>query len=184
MSISDRLDKREEYYKVAIARLRRAIEKGVLGEDSEEIRSWIERYAVGKGLDICAGDFPIGEQSDGIDPDIRKLGNHYNISGDELTPYANGELDYVVTNYFDCFPNPLHTLQEWNRVIRVGGTLAFACCNATEYESSGPLGPLVNGNRLSAFTKPTILCLLARAGFVSVEVTKHNKHLFVKATKA
>ena len=184
MSIIDRLNKREEYYRVAIARLRRAIEAGILGEDSEEIRSWIEGHCVGYGLDICTGDFPIGDKSIGIDGDERKLGCHYNISGDALTPFRNGEMDYVVTNYFDCFPNPLHTLQEWNRVLRVGGTIAFACCNASEYESNGPEGPLTNKNRLSAFTTPVVLCLLARAGFVEVGVTKHHKHLLVKATKS
>jgi ubiquinone/menaquinone biosynthesis C-methylase UbiE len=183
MGIMERLDKREEYYKVAFARLRRAIESGVLGEDSEEIRTWIEQHCVGYGLDICTGDFTIGENSIGIDGDVLKLGCHYNIQGDQLTPVNNSEMDYVVTNYFDCFPNPLSTLQEWSRVLRSGGALAFACCNNDSYTATDPMGPLANQHRLSCFTASTIRVYLHRAGFTAVEVTEHKKHLFVKAIK-
>ena len=183
MSISDRLDKREAYYKAAIGRLRRAIAKGIIGEDTEEIRVWLEKFCVGKGMDICTGDFPMSEGAIGIDPDELKLGCHYNIQGDQLTPVNNGEMDYVVTNYFDCFPNPLSTLQEWSRVLRSGGVLAFACCNNDSYVATDPMGPLANKHRLSCFTASTIRVYLHRAGFTAVEVTEHKKHLFVNAVK-
>jgi SAM-dependent methyltransferase len=183
MSISDRLNRREEYYKAAIGRLRRAIDKGIIGEDTEVIREWLEKFAVGNGLDICVGDFPISEGAIGIDGDDRKLGAHYNIAGDELTPIKSNELDYVVTNYLDCFPNPLHTLQEWHRVIKPGGRLAFACCNAMRYWDN-PEGALQNRHRLSAFVPLTVQHLLARAEFKDIMITEHNKHLLVSAVKA
>ena len=178
-----RIAKREEFYKVAIARIRRAIEAGIVTDESEIIREWIEQYCIGKGADICTGDFMMGDNENtiGIDGDYFKLGGNYNIAGDELTPIVNGELDFIVTNYFDCFPNPLHTLQEWNRSIRKGGNLAFACCNAVKYGS--PYGPLANRKRLSAFTVETIKFLLERAEFEVKTIKTEGNHILVHAVK-
>lgn len=183
MSISERLDRREEYYKVAVARLRRAIEKGTIGEDTEKVRTWLEQFCIGRGLDICTGDFPIHDDAIGIDGDERKLGAHYNIQGEALTPIASGTMDYVVTNYFDCFPNPLQALLEWNRVLKPGSRLAFSCCNALAYVADGPMGPLGNRHRLSVFTDPTVRQLLARAEYRDISVVLLDKFLMVSAVK-
>lgn len=46
-------------------------------------------------------------------------------SGDELTMFSDGELDFVVSRHnLEHYVDVVKTLQEWKRVLRPGGTLA------------------------------------------------------------
>ena len=151
--------------------------------DGEEIREWLEAKCkgLGVGLDVCCGYFPITEDAIGVDSDISVVGTDYAIVADALTPVRDTELDYVVTNYFDAFSNPVSVLQEWSRVLKSGGLLAISCANADMYDNLD--GPLSNRRRSMAYTEKTISQLIYRCGFLDVKVEKHKKNLMVTARK-
>ncbi|MHA2067342.1 MAG: class I SAM-dependent methyltransferase [Candidatus Thorarchaeota archaeon] len=173
-----RLDKQEEVLKERLNNLRNMVKRGKWG--GEEEREWLDSVVDGRGVDIACGDFPI-RAARGVDGDERKIGAYYFCQGDELTRLRNESQDFVVTNYFDAMPDVLKALQEWWRVLKSGGTLAFICCDASAY--SAAIGPLDNHHRLNAFTKRSVECYLARAGFKKVEITTSGKFLRVKCTK-
>ena len=61
-------------------------------------REFLEKHAVGVGVDICCGDF-VTADAIGVDPAIEVLGADYRLSDGELSFSKARELDYVVTNY-------------------------------------------------------------------------------------
>src|SRR3990167_4536233 len=71
-------------------------------------------------------------------------------------------LDYVVTNYLECFPDPLRVLIDWRARLRPGGVLAIVARDSNCYEAHR--GPLVNHRRVSCFTLTTLRFYLERAG--------------------
>jgi SAM-dependent methyltransferase len=148
---------------------------------AESDRIWLDQIAVGEGLDICCGDFIIGEAK-GVDGDETKLGADYQVRGDDLAFQEDGTLDFIVTNYPEAMPTPLRALFEWYRCLKPGGVLGIVCMDADTYTNKK--GALRNHNRLNTYTKTTIAHYLYRAGFigVEVEVTDH-KTLRVKAAK-
>lgn len=161
-SMLRRIEYREQKLKQRMDRMRRYIDAGRVG--GEENRIWLDQWAKdGVGLDICCGDFLIGE-AEGVDTTPEMLGCDYSIiEGEALVTYEPGELDFVVTNYLDMFPNPLKVLQEWHRVLKVGGRLAVVCCDSEQYPARQ--GPLRNHRRGSCYSKVTLKCYLERSGF-------------------
>jgi len=178
----DRLDGRLASLTHKVVKQKRLVDRGKIG--GEEDRMWLDAQVkgLGDGLDICCGDFLI-QGSEGVDGDLNKFGPIYStISGDELTNQQNGSLDFIVTNYIEAFPNVLKVLNDWMRVLKPGGLLAFICVRADHYNLQDPKGPLSNPHRLSLFNEVTITQYLSRAEFVNITVEhSSNNMLRVKA---
>lgn len=144
-------------------------------------REFLEKHAVGVGVDICCGDFLIGD-SIGVDTAIDVMGTDYLLSGDDLSFLKAKELDYVVTNYIEALPNVLKAMNEWHRCLKVGGIVALVCRDADSY--TNPEGALKSRLRCHTFTKVTISQYLSRAEFSDIKVVTGNKVLHVTARKA
>ncbi len=171
-----RLDKRVQTIQSRVNKVkRRYIDLLPDGVDSggESDRLWLDQFAKGNGLDICCGDFLIGEdeQAIGVDGNEKQLGCDVWSEGDELAFQEPGRLDYIVTNYLDGLPNPLKALNEWYRTLRDGGVLAVIVRDADTYIR--PKGPLDNPRRQSSFTQKTLGHYIYRAGFQTSTVEKH-----------
>ncbi len=157
----------------------------------EEDRIWLDQFANGTGVDICCGDFIIGEAI-GVDSAVSPIGQtathvlgaDYRCQGDELTFVKPGTLDFVVTNYFEALPNTLNALHEWWRCLKAGGVLAIVCCDANSYTPKRLAGALTNAQRQHTYTAVTISHYLYRAEYtdVQVEETPHGT-LRVSAVK-
>lgn len=173
-----RLRDREATLKVRIDRLIRMIEADKYGGEPERV--WLDQFAVGEGLDICCGDFPI-RGSQGVDGDEAKIGAEFFGQGDDLHWIQSETQDFIVTNYFDAMPMVLRALNEWWRVLKPGGTLAFSCCNADEYLEA--IGPLSNPHRLNVFNSRTIMAYLERAKFHSYVIHVVGPFLRVECKK-
>lgn len=158
-SMHDRINKRMEQLQKVADRLHRAIDSGQAG--GEESRVWLDRFAVGKGYQIAGGDYIIGD-SVNIDPMQKYLAPDILAFWDEV-PFGE-EIDFVVTNYFECFPSPLRTLTEWFSQLKPRGVVAMVLRDADCYYKE-KAGPLANKNRVSCFNKHTIKFYFERAGF-------------------
>ena len=154
-----RLDRRQAYLLSLFAKVRRDIDAG-RHDGTESAREWLESFCVGVGVQICSGEFSLGD-SLGIDCDPKTLATDHWCWADR---YAAGmpPLDYVVTNYLECFPDPLRVLIDWRARLRPGGVLAIVARDSNCYEA--PRGPLVNHRRVSCFTLTTLRFYLERAG--------------------
>lgn len=174
----ERIDRRGEVLQHRIDRMHRLIDSGVL-DGSEDGRAWLEKHCVGVGVQLCPGDFSLGE-SIGIDTDPVGLGT--DVWG-FVDPFAGNlpPLDYIVTNYLEHFPNPLTILEEWAARLRPGGIMAIVCRNADVYRN--PRGPLSNKRRYHCFTLRTLTCYLARVELKVTEWEVPNKELRVVAAK-
>lgn len=171
------LSRRWERMKALFDRLHRQIDQGVVAGSPG--RSWLRKFAVGRGANLCCGDFQIGD-SIGIDNDWEKLAIDIWGSADR-PPFEDGELDYVLTNYLEAFSDPLQTIQNWTRALRVQGVLAIVCRNTDAYDN--PMGPLTNRHRAHCFTLKTLSCYLERAGFRVSQYQFHERELWVAAVK-
>ncbi len=182
--ITSRLRKDTEYVAVMLDKLKnRKKNHPLYGKESEEDRVWLDGFASGNGLNICCGNFSIGE-SLGVDISRVRLAADYPGEGDKLTFQESDALDFIVTNYFEAMHSPLDALNEWYRCLKDGGALAIVCMDANSYTTS-LWGALNNRHRYNTFTEVTISQYLYRAGFssVNVEVTPH-KTLRVSAVKS
>lgn len=171
-SMIDRIDKRVRNVIEQAEKIKKGYIESIKFDQSdagESERIWLDQFAVGNGLDICCGDFIIGD-SIGVDGSHKVLGVDYHCEGDELNFQKSDRLDYVVSNYLDGFHNPLKALVEWRRVLKDRGTLAVTVRDADTY--SDQIGPLANGRRGSAFTEKTLRFYLTRAGFQVQEILK------------
>lgn len=179
-SMIRRIEYRETKLKQRMDRMRRYIEAGRVG--GEENRVWLDQWAQkGVGLDVCCGDFLIGE-AQGVDTTPEMLGQDFSlIEAEALVTYEPGELDFVVTNYLDIFPNPLKALQEWHRVLKVGGILGLVACDASKYPARQ--GPLRNHRRSSCFVPLTLKCYLERANFTVKVMEQDSTFIRCMATK-
>src|SRR3989304_4404751 len=173
----ERLTKREEQIAKWLRQTRQNIDKDKIG--GEPGRLWLEKFSVGKGLNICCGDFSIGD-SIGVDTNSTELAMDLWTQGDQLV-FEPETFDFIVTNYFEAFNFPLKTLLDWNILLRVNGILALVCMNSDKYE--GALGPLINKKRVNCFTQKTISCYLNKAGFVIFETELQNKEIWIASRK-
>lgn len=167
-----RIDKRKTNFLAQYERIKRWIEKGKIGGEAN--RLWMEEQIKGlkRGVDVCCGDMPIDgaygvDGTDGVSVS-NLLGPVYYTYGDELSNFQYEELDFVVSNYVEAFPNISKVFHEWYRVLKPGGMLAFCCANADKYPDI--LGPFCNPRRLSIFTPKTAKQYLTRAQFKNVTV--------------
>lgn len=149
-SILKRLEARRTWFNAKIDRIiRQDVAKTY---PMEGVRAWMDSFANGVGLDICCGNY-LTEGAIGVDSAYDVVGNSFNFRGDNLAGFPADSFDYIVCNYFDCFENPLKALNEWRRVLRVGGKVAFVCSNAECYEA---LDMPLNGKRQFLYTPHTM----------------------------
>ncbi len=105
--------------------------------DEHPERAALRPYCVGRGIDVGCGADKVTANCIGVD--ILKpgeLGKHGVVAnrkstadvfatGDELTPFASGELDFVVAKHnLEHYVDLVKVLQEWKRVLKPGGHLA------------------------------------------------------------
>ncbi len=142
-----------------------------------EDREFLEKYAIGEGVDVCCGDFLI-EDSIGVDKRGTVLGADFHFSAETLSFQKPISLDYVVSNYLEAVPNTLGALNEWYRVLKPGGTLAMICRDADQYLKRE--GALVSTHRQHTFSKITLKQYIERAGFINITV-KPTPHQSLQA---
>jgi len=145
-------------------------------------KTWLEQFVVGRGLDIACGDFPI-VGARGVDIRYAATGYDRLCEGDNLVFQDSNSLDFIVTNWFEVFPDPLKALGEWYRCLKEGGVLALVCRDVLLYDS--PKGPLESRHRSNVYCKKTLSMYLYKVGFkeVIVEEYPETKALRAKAIK-
>jgi predicted SAM-dependent methyltransferase len=156
----DEQRKREEWLKDAGAPWKKNC------ESKQGQRALLARYCVGKGIDVGANRRKVHPDAIGIDlfpwPGVDVVAD-----GQDLWMFADGELDYVVASHnLEHYADTKKTLKEWDRVLKVGGTLAFIV-------PDGELRPktIVEASHKVALTKPVIQYLLRRfLGYKIVEL--------------
>lgn len=78
----------------------------------------------GKGVDIGCGARSISKDILRVDID-KKVKPDVVASGDDL-PFKDGEFDFITAIHaFEHFPDPVKTLKEWLRVVKVGGIIGI-----------------------------------------------------------
>ena len=87
----------------------------------------------GVGLDLGCGRIKTGENSIGMDiypfPCVDIIGEV-----DDLWMFEDNDLDFIVNSHLlEHLKDPIFALQEWNRALRVGGTLGVAVPNGEKY---------------------------------------------------
>ena len=132
-----------------------------------EDREFLEKYAIGDGVDVCCGDFLI-EDAVGVDTRRTVAGADFHFSADTLSFTKPNTLDYVVSNYLEAVPNTIGALNEWYRCLKPGGTLAMICRDSDQYIQLE--GALTSGHRQHTFSKVTIKHYMYRSGFINVTV--------------
>lgn len=176
-----RLDRRVQTLQSLVNKVKRYVDSMDDFPSDEEDRLWLEDLAIGNGLDVCCGDFLIGD-AQGVNGGVKSVGIDYFCQGDQLAFQKSEQLDFVVTNYLDAFPGPLVPLNEWWRCLRPGGVLGIVCRNADVYTEA--TGPLENHRRVSLYNKKILSQYLYRTQFKKVEVVETlHKSLRAKAIK-
>lgn len=166
-AIKQRLDRRREYFNAKMDRvIRQEMAKASSGE---EIRAWMDSFAKGEGLDICCGNY-LTAGAIGVDSAYDVLGNSFNFRGDNLAGFSSDSFDYIVCNYFDCFDNPLKVLNEWKRVLKPGGKVAFVASNAECYTA---LDLPLNGKRQFLYTPHTMELFMHKMEWKGFKVQTH-----------
>lgn len=177
-SLLDRIATRKQQILTWFARIERTAARGKYG--GEPGRVWLDKHAgVGYGLNICCGDFQIGN-SWGVDMDPGVVATDYWCSGDALAA-GRSTVDYIVTNYLEALPNTRAVLREWNRVLVNDGIVAIVCRDSDAYESE--LGPFENHRRWVAFNEKILRWHLRVAGFEVFEVERDGMELRMAARK-
>ena len=170
------LDRREQFLKGVFESVRKDVRLGRY-DDTHACREWLAQWCVGVGVNLCAGEFQIAD-SIGINTDPKALATDHWAFADRFAPELP-PLDYVVTNYLECFPDPLRLLMDWHARMRKGGVLAVVARNSALYEQA--MGPLENHRRSSCFSINTLCMYLERAGFSVFEIETHEKEIRVAA---
>jgi SAM-dependent methyltransferase len=175
-SMHDRINRRMDQLQRVADKLHRRVDAGQIG--GEEGRIWLEQFAVGRGFQIAGGDFIIGD-SINIDPEYKYIGPDILAYWGEV-PLSSDPVDYVITNYFECFPSPLRVLTEWYSQLKPGGIVAMVLRNSDAYYNENPLS---NKKRVSCFTVNTIKFYLERVGFTVERLETWDKEIRVVAKK-
>jgi SAM-dependent methyltransferase len=182
----ERLDSYEKVVKERIKKVRSRIDQGYYRDDAGH-KTWLEKFAKGRGLDICCGNIPM-MGAEGVDKEFffPKTGSgglgplcHLRQDGDSLPQFSCKEIDFIISNYLEAMPSPLGALNEWYRILKPGGTLALVMSNAEKYDNE--LGPFCNKNKCNVFTPTTILLYLKRTGFEEIKLEEYGASIRVSA---
>lgn len=177
LSMIARVNRRKQAILAHCDRVIREIEEGKIG--GEEGRIWLEQFCQGEGIQFCPGDFQIGD-SIGVDIDLRALAMDLWAYADRYVG-ALPPLDYIVTNYLECFPDTIRALSEWAALLKPGGLLAIVARDAEMYGAGE--GPLTNRRRNAAFTQTVLTCYLERSGFKPTRWEHFEKEIRVAARR-
>lgn len=150
-------------------------------EDSSKLDNlkWLDSFANGHGVNICAGDLLVAGEDEAIGIDIgpNMVATDFVCEGDRLHHFDSESCDFVVTNYLEGLPAPLDAFLEWYRVLKRGGVLAVICINAETYSERYLKGPMENKRRLNSFTKTTLSHYMHRAQFMNIEIEEVGDRL-------
>lgn len=177
-SMHDRIEKRIRHLQSLADRLHRLIDKGILG--GEEARLWLDQWTVGIGYNIACGDFIIGE-SWGVDGDTAKIAPDVLLDWQHV-PMEVEVIDHIVTNYLECFSDPMRTLEDWHARLKPGGIVAIVARDVDAYKGE-PKGPLSNRHRRSCFSMASLKCYLEAVGFTVIREERWERELRVAARK-
>ena len=120
--------------------------KGQLPDDPQMLALY--PYCKGLGIDVGCGSKKTHPSALGVDltpkGEIGKYGSenrqisqaNITTSGDNLYMFADSVLDYVVARHnLEHYTDPIKTLKEWKRVLKVGGTLGIIVPDDAAYDS-------------------------------------------------
>jgi len=148
-----------------------------------------ERLAVlpycesGRGIDVGCGHRKTSESCIGVD--IVPQGEKGSVgcvkgresaadictSGDDLHMFMDNELDFVIARHnLEHYVDVVKTLQEWKRVLRVGGSLVMILPDEEGLNEIGRRGIDLDPTHEHSFTKSSIKNLLMLIG--GLEVTR------------
>lgn len=180
----ERIDKREKFLLGVFATVREDIEAGRY-DDTEPARQWMEQFCEGVGIQLCAGEFQLAD-SLGVNTDPKAVATDHWAFADRFAADLP-KLDYLVTNYLECFPDPLRVLQDWRPRMKEGAVLAVVARDADQYQKQpgeeGAMGPLVNRRRVSCFTLPTLRFYVERAGYTVFRAEREGKEIRIAARR-
>lgn len=173
----ENLNRREDHVRKIFNKVRRDVDAGRY-DGTQACRDWLEQFAVGEGVNICAGEFTIGD-SLGINNDPKAVATDHWAFADkwvaDLPP-----LDYLITNYLECFPDPLRVLQDWKgRLKDRTGVIAIVARDSESYDDD--LGPLKNHRRVSCFSMKTLRFYVRRAGYTVFRAEHWGREIRVAA---
>ncbi len=137
----------------------------------------LQPYCVGKGIDVGSGFRKTHPDAIGIDIIPKgQTGEHgcmqgmrsvadITASGDDLHMFGDGELDYVVNRHnLEHYVDVVKTLQEWKRVLKVGGTLGMVLPDESKINTIA-----LDPTHKHCFTPESIVRLLELIGGFVIE---------------
>jgi SAM-dependent methyltransferase len=107
-------------------------------EDNHPEALALSQFCRGRGIDVGCGHRKVAANCIGVDILARGEIGRYGVvseklcvadiqsSGDDLSMFADGELDYVVSRHnLEHYVDVVKTLLEWRRVLKIGGIMAI-----------------------------------------------------------
>lgn len=157
---------------------RRARRYGYTDENHPE-RIALLPYCVGKGIEVGCGHRKTAPHVIGVDilpkgepGEVGCVKGRVSVAdlcapGDALKMFRDGELDFVISRHnLEHYVDVIKTLQEWKRVLRIGGLMAHVLPDETEIDTI-PLDP----THKHAFTPASYARLLGLiGGFKIIEI--------------
>ena len=147
-----------------------------------------ERLAVlpycscGRGIDVGCGNRKSSENSIGVDLIGKgKLGRVGCVkgklseadicaSGDALTMFADGELDFVIARHnLEHYIDVVKTLVEWRRVLKVGGVLAVVLPDEDGLRRVNLRGVELDSTHYHSFNMASFRSLVVAVGGFEIE---------------
>jgi len=141
--------------------------------DNQTERDILKPLCIGRGLDIGCGSRKISESVMGVDIIAKgekgKYGNQkgmvsnadINTSGDKLKMFKDNSIDFIVAKHnLEHYDNPLNTLIEWGRVLKLEGKLGVIVPD-NRFVDSMNLDP----THKVSFTPESLRVLFLDAGF-------------------
>ena len=146
-------------------------QKNVQAPDDPE-RMALYPYCKGLGIDVGCGSRKTHPNALGVDLTPKGEAGKYGserrqfsnadicASGDNLYMFADGVLDYVVARHnLEHYTDPVKTLKEWKRVLKIGGILGIVVPDDDEYDTIK-----VDPTHKHAFTKTSMKNLMDTIG--------------------
>ena len=144
------------------------------GKESAKIRHLTTHYTMGRGLDVGCGSEKIWPSAIGLDSGKQWGKPVADLTGDgsDLSLFADSSLDYVFSSHFlEHTVDFRGTLQEWWRVIKVGGYLAMYLPHKQFYPNCGQPG--ANADHKWDFMPDDIIQAMP-SGFLCCELEERN----------